>query len=247
MGRLKKHYGQHLLVSKGVLEKIAQELEIEDGDTLLEVGGGTGNLTKVLLAYSLRKLYVLEIDPQMVECLTRIGDPRLEVLQEDATKFPFCSLAGRLKFTGNLPYNVGSLIVENLVRNRECIPMGVFMLQKEVALKLTGKGSAGWLTVFLNTFYRTEYIMSVPARFFVPPPKVDSGVIKVVRKGPPPEVDTDRYKRMLTALFAMRRKTLKKKLPRDLLEKAKIDPDLRVEELTLEDFLRLYNVYEVRR
>jgi len=245
--RLKKSYGQHLLVSEGVLEKIAESLGIEENDTVIEIGGGTGNLTRVLLRFPLKKLYVLELDPEMVEKLGEIEDRRLEILPADATAFDFCSLGRGLKVVGNLPYNVGSLIIENVVRNKECVPVGVFMLQKEVALKLVGKGEIGWLTVFLKTFYDTEYLMSVPARFFIPPPKVESGVIRMVKKKVQPEVDLDRYKAFLVRIFSQRRKMLKKKLGEEVLKKAGVDPKLRVEQLSLEDFLRLYNVYEGRR
>ncbi len=247
MGRLKKSYGQHLLVSRGVLEKIAGSLDIQDKDVVVEIGGGTGNLTRVLLEYPLRKLYVLELDPEMVEKLSTIEDDRLEVIRADAGRFDLCSLGEELKLVGNLPYNVGSLIVENVVFHHNCVPVGVFMLQKEVALKLTLKSETGWLAVFLNTFYETSYLMSVPPRFFVPPPKVDSGVIRCVRKEAPPELDMKRYKGFLTKLFADRRKMLKKKIPERVLLKSGIDPRARVEELSVEDFLRLYNVYQEER
>ncbi len=244
---LKKSYGQHLLVSKGVLEKIADSLDIHEKDVAVEIGGGTGNLTKALLEHPLGKLYVLELDPEMVESLRTIEDSRLEVIRTDAGKFDLCSLGESLKVAGNLPYNVGSLIVENVVFHHRCIHLAVLMLQKEVALKLSGKGSSSWLSVFLNTFYDTKYLMSVPPRFFVPPPKVDSGVIRCVRKEAPPELDMKRYKGFLTKLFADRRKMLKKKIPERVLLKSGIDPRARVEELSVEDFLRLYNVYEEER
>ena len=244
MARLKKSYGQHLLVSHGVLNKIASELEIEEGDRVVEIGGGTGNLTRILLRYPLKKLWVIELDPEMVERLEDIKEPQLEVIKGDASAFNFCSLGESLKLVGNLPYNVGSLIVEQVVRCSRCIPLAVFMLQKEVAQKLSQEVSDSWLGVFTRTFYRVEYLMSVPARFFLPPPKVSSGVIRLIRREPPSGVDIDRYKELLTTLFSMKRKKLKKKLPETLLKKANIDPELRVEQLRLEDFLALYNVYE---
>jgi 16S rRNA (adenine1518-N6/adenine1519-N6)-dimethyltransferase len=244
MERLKKSYGQHLLLSKGVLDSIAENLEISEGDVVLEIGGGTGNLTRVLLEKPLNKLYVIELDPAMISKLKEIEDSRLNLIEGDGSRFPFCSFGETLKVVGNLPYNVGSLIVENIVKNHRCIPLGVLMLQKEVALKLCGKGEVGWLTVFFNTFYETRYLMSVPPRFFVPPPKVDSGLIKMVRRKETPDINLDDYKDFLTRIFSYRRKKLKKKLPESLLLKAGIDPNLRVEHLPLEVFLKLYNVYE---
>jgi len=245
--RLKKYYGQHLLMSEGVLRNIVRALGIAEGDRVVEIGGGTGNLTRVLLEEPLKRLYVLEVDRDMILELKKIEDERLEVIHGDARGFNFCSLGERLKLVGNLPYNVGSLIVENVVMRKGCVEMGVFMLQKEVALKLAGKGEIGWLTVFLNTFYEVEYLMSVPPRFFLPPPKVDSGVIRIRRKGEQPDVDPGRFKSFLTLLFSMRRKKLKNKLDQDKLLRAGIDPNLRVEQIPLGDFLRLYNLYEVER
>ena len=244
--RFKRSYGQHMLKSSGVLKKIVEALGVEREDTIVEIGGGTGNLTKVLLKESFGKLYVLEIDRDMVDELVKIENSRMEIIEADASRFDFCSLGESLKLVGNLPYNVGSLIIENVVFHHRCISMGVFMLQKEVALKLSGKVDTGWLTVFLKTFYDVEYLMSVPPRFFIPPPKVDSGIIKIVRKKECPQIFLKKFKTFLTTLFSMRRKKLKKKLSEELLRSAGVDPDLRVEQLSLGEFIRLYNVYEVK-
>jgi len=240
--RLKKSFGQHLLVSEGVLSKIAKELEIKEGEVVVEVGGGTGNLTRVLLRHPLRKLYTLELDEDMVEELKTIQDERLEVIKADATDFPFCSLGESLKVVGNLPYNVASLIIENTVYNKDCIPLAVYMVQKEVAEKLEGKKDTGWLSVFVRTFYDVEYLMSVPARFFVPPPKVTSAVIKLKRNEKLKVNNLKEYKEFLTRLFENRRKVLRKKIDQRLLEKAGVNPEARVEELRLEDFFKLYEL-----
>ena len=240
--RLKKSFGQHLLVSEGVLSKIAKELEIKEGEVVVEVGGGTGNLTRVLLRHPLGKLYALELDEEMVEELKKIQDERLEVIKADATEFPFCNLGESLKVVGNLPYNVASLIVENTVYNKDCIPLAVYMVQKEVAEKLEGKKDTGWLSVFVRTFYDVEYLMSVPARFFVPPPKVTSAVIKLKRNEKLEVENLKEYKEFLIRLFENRRKVLRKKIDQRLLEKAGINPEARVEELKLEDFFKLYEL-----
>ncbi len=235
------------MLSQGVLRRIAESLLLSEDDILVEIGGGTGNLTKILLEYPLEKLYVLEIDTQMVEKLKVIKNKKLKVIQADATRFRFCSLGKRLKVTGNLPYNVASLIVENTVINKDCITLGVFMLQKEVALKLAGKSKVSWLTLLLNTFYETEYLMSIPPRFFTPKPKVESGLIRIRRKYNAPALNIPEFKKFLTTLFCARRKMLKKKIPENILKKAGIDPSLRVEQISAEEIIRLYNVYEELR
>ncbi|NPA32963.1 MAG: 16S rRNA (adenine(1518)-N(6)/adenine(1519)-N(6))-dimethyltransferase RsmA [Aquificae bacterium] len=241
--RLKKSFGQHLLVSEGVLGKIADTLGIREGDVVVEIGGGTGNLTRELLRRPLSRLFVIELDRDMVERLREIGDERLEVINADATDFDFCSLGRELKLVGNLPYNVGSLIVENTVFHKDCVPLAVYMLQKEVAEKLEGKKDTGWLSVFVRTFYDVDYVMSVPPRFFVPPPRVDSAVLRLVRNEKAHIEDLGDYKRFLTRVFQNRRKALKKKLPEEVIKRAGVEPMARVEELSLEDFLALYGSY----
>ncbi|WP_461828705.1 16S rRNA (adenine(1518)-N(6)/adenine(1519)-N(6))-dimethyltransferase RsmA [Aquifex sp.] len=240
--KLKKSFGQHLLVSEGVLSKIAEELNIQEGETVVEIGGGTGNLTRVLLKHPLKKLYVIELDDEMIEHLKSISDDRLEIIKADASEFPFCELGGSLKVVGNLPYNVASLIIENTVYNKDCIPLAVYMVQKEVAEKLEGKKDTGWLSIFVRSFYDIEYVMSVPARFFIPPPKVTSAVIKL-KKNEKIKVDSLKdYKFFLTRLFENRRKVLRKKIDRSILEKAGINPNARVDELKLKDFFKLYEL-----
>jgi 16S rRNA (adenine1518-N6/adenine1519-N6)-dimethyltransferase len=243
---LKKELGQHLLVAKGVLSKIVEFISPQESDLLVEIGPGTGNLTKEVLKYPFKELHLIEIDPQMIERLREeIKDSRVFIHQADASKFDLCSLGENLKVFGNLPYNVASLIVENTVFHHRCVPVAIYMLQKEVAQKLQ-KG-AGWLSAFLQTFYSVEYLMSLPARFFMPPPKVQSGLIRLKRKKEVPELDLKEYKRFLTSLYALKRKALKNKLSESLLLEAGIDPMARVESLSVEKVLLLYNTWQKAR
>ncbi|MEJ5338798.1 MAG: 16S rRNA (adenine(1518)-N(6)/adenine(1519)-N(6))-dimethyltransferase RsmA [Aquificaceae bacterium] len=244
--RLKKHLGQHLLVAKGVLERIADFLQVEEGDVVVEIGPGTGNLTKELLKKPLKELHLLEVDPQMVGILEgNIRDSRVIIHRADATLFDLCSLGERLKVTGNLPYNVASLILENTVFHHGCIPLAVYMLQKEVAEKLQ-KGPS-WLSTFVRTFYRVEYLMSLPGRFFRPPPRVQSGLVRLLRKETIPEIDLRDYKKFLTGLYSMRRKALKNKLPEELLFQTGIDPMRRVDSLQPDEVFMLYNIQKKPR
>lgn len=186
--KLKKHLGQHLLVASGVLDRITQLIDPKDGDILVEIGPGTGNLTKKILTYPFKALHLLEIDPDMIRSLKEnIKDPRVVIHEADAVGFDFCSLGENLKVFGNLPYNVASLIVENTVFYHRCIPQAIYMLQKEVAEKIQ-KGPS-WLSTFVRTFYKVEYLMSIPSRFFYPKPKVQSGLIRLTRKEDAPKVD----------------------------------------------------------
>jgi 16S rRNA (adenine1518-N6/adenine1519-N6)-dimethyltransferase len=246
MVRLKKGLGQHLLLSEGVLEKLADLVDPGPGDTVVEIGPGTGNLTLKLLERKPKKLIALEKDPEMVKVLRKIENPALEVIEGDATRTDLCSFGQDLKVCGNLPYNVASLIIENVVFHHRCVREGVFMTQKEVALKLSGKERGSWLGAFLETFFEVTYLMSVPSRFFLPRPKVSSGVIKIKKKataegGPS---DLSKYKKFLLRLFSERKKMLRSKFGAEVLKKAGVDPSWRVHQLSPAQILRLYNVYE---
>ena len=244
--RLKKRFGQHLLVSYGVLSKIAEFAEISSADPIVEIGPGTGNLTKEILKRNPRKLYLLEIDDEMVAYLKErfkdeIQEEKVILLKADAGKSDYSLiLEAEFKVLGNLPYNRASLIVERIVYYFQKIPLAVFMVQKEVAERWMEVES--WLSVFIQTFYDIEYMMTVPPRFFVPQPKVDSAVIRVKRKPKVEAFDLKDYKAFLVELFANRRKALRSKLPSDLLERANISPLARAEELLVEDFIRLYKL-----
>jgi 16S rRNA (adenine1518-N6/adenine1519-N6)-dimethyltransferase len=242
---LKKRFGQHLLISSGILQKLVELAEIKPEETVVEIGPGTGNLTRKLLNTPLKKLYLIEIDPEMIEHLKKtIKDERVFFINDDATNFDFTSLGEKeLKLIGNLPYNVASLIIENTIMHKNIIPCAFYMVQKEVAERLISEKS--WLSVFVNTFYEVEYLMSIPPRFFIPPPKVVSAFIRLKRK----EFkdinisDLKDYKNFLIKLFSHKRKMIKHKMDRELLTKAGILEEKRVEELELRDFLSLYSVF----
>ncbi len=246
MVRPKKFLGQHFLKSKGVIEKIVNSLEISPKDTVIEIGPGTGVLTEEILKREPEKLIAIEVDGELAKLLREKFKkfPNFELINTDATKVDFCSFGKNLKLIGNLPYNVGSFIVLNTVRSKDCLNRAVYMLQKEVVERLTLKHKKpSWLGILLNTFFDTDYLMSVPARFFYPPPKVVSAVISMKPKKVQPSFNVEDYKRFLEKLFMQRRKMLKTKLPLEVLEKANIPPTKRVEQLGVEDFIRLYREF----
>lgn len=129
-----------------------------------------------------------------------IKDERVIFINADATNFDFSSLKERnLKLIGNLPYNVASLIIENTVMYKNYIPYAFYMVQKEVAERLIDEKS--WLSIFVKTFYEIKYLMSIPAKFFIPPPKVISAFIKLERKDFKKSFNLKEYKNFLTKLF----------------------------------------------
>jgi len=240
---LKKRFAQHLLIGSGILQKLVDLAEIKPKETVVEIGPGTGNLTKKLLNTPLKKLFLIEIDPEMIEHLKNIiKDERVVFINADATKFDFSLLKERnLKLIGNLPYNVASLIIENTVMHKNYIPCAFYMVQKEVAERLINEKS--WLSIFVKTFYEIKYLMSIPAKFFIPPPKVISAFIKLERKDFKESFNLKEYKNFLTKLFSQKRKMIKHKIDETYLKKSGISGEKRVEEFELKDFLSLYSVF----
>ena len=240
---LKKRFAQHLLIGSGILQKLVDLAEIKPKETVVEIGPGTGNLTKKLLNTPLKQLFLIEIDPEMIEHLKNIiKDERVVFINADATKFDFSLLKERnLKLIGNLPYNVASLIIENTVMHKNYIPCAFYMVQKEVAERLINEKS--WLSIFVKTFYEIKYLMSIPAKFFIPPPKVISAFIKLERKDFKESFNLKEYKNFLTKLFSQKRKMIKHKIDETYLKKSGISGEKRVEEFELKDFLSLYSVF----
>ncbi|MCS7150740.1 MAG: 16S rRNA (adenine(1518)-N(6)/adenine(1519)-N(6))-dimethyltransferase RsmA [Caldimicrobium sp.] len=241
--RLKKSLGQHLLISPGILAQIAKLAEIKEDDVLLEIGPGTGNLTREILKYPFKKIYLLEFDTDMIAHLREtLQDARAVIIQADATDFDYSQLhEERIKVLGNLPYNVASLIAENVIYHHRLIPLALFLVQKEVAEKwLSGKS---WLSLFIWTFYDIKYLMSIPPRFFLPPPKVTSSLLRLTLNPKTSIVDMDLYKGFLTHLYQQKRKMLKKKFPNTLLKEAGIRGEQRAEGLAIDEVLRFYHLW----
>lgn len=247
--KAKKQFGQHFLKSQDVVKKIVDEIDIKEDDIILEIGPGTGVLTEEILKRNPNKLYSVEIDKSLYPLLEEKFKEykNFELIKSDIFDVNIKSLTEdrKIKIVGNLPYNVASLIMINCVFNMEVIDFCVFMIQKEVAEKLIAKPktkSYTFLSVFMQTFFQIKYVMSVPARFFSPPPKVTSAVVKLIPDNRFNIKDIKKYKNFVSHLFTDRRKMIRSKLDQSILEKANIKPTLRAEELNIEDFVRLFEV-----
>jgi 16S rRNA (adenine1518-N6/adenine1519-N6)-dimethyltransferase len=245
----KKSFGQHFLTNELIAENIANGLIAKDAYArVLEVGPGKGFLTKYLLAKAY-ELHVVEADKDMVTYLAQ-HFPQLtpNVIAEDFLKIDFAQIFGTEPFAiiGNFPYNISSQIVFKMIEHREQIPEMVGMFQKEVAERIVstpGGKEYGVISVLLQAFYEGEYLFTVDKSNFDPPPKVQSGVIRLTRKtdqelGCPPEL----FRTVVKTAFGQRRKMLRNTM------KAMINnPDLladeffnlRPEVLSVADFVKL--------
>jgi len=246
--RAKKHLGQHFLKDETIAQKIADSLSTEKYKHILEIGPGMGVLTKYLLKKD-KIVWVVEIDRESIAYLTshylHLSERIIEAdfLKMDLkTQFKNQPLA----IIGNFPYNISTQIVFKAIENRDQIPEFSGMFQKEVAQRITGKPGNkiyGILSVLTQAFYDTEYLFTVPPSVFNPPPKVESGVIKLIRKeNYDLPVDTAFFFRVVKTAFNQRRKTLRNSLKSfGISDKLKEDVifALRPEQLSVEQFIEL--------
>lgn len=249
--RAKKSLGQHFLRDERVVQRIVDLLRTEEGDQIMEIGPGPGALTALLRPLPWKKLLLLEKDDHYAAEHAARPLPGLEVVAGDALAYPWESLEGPWKIAGNLPYNVASPLMWDIVRRTPNLARAVFMIQKEVGDRLTAKPGTrdyGALSVWIQSFVSTRKGFVIGPAAFSPPPKVDSAV--VVFEPIPEEkkpADPDALSRLIKICFQQRRKQLqgilRHALPGsftpDTLTSLGIDPAQRPETLAVEQFQKL--------
>lgn len=248
----KKALGQHFLTDLSIAEQIATTLDSYTGMPVLEIGPGMGVLTRFLLEKG-HDMKVVELDGESVEYL-RKNFPMLEgrVIAEDFLQLNLADLYGSGHFCviGNYPYNISSQIFFKVLDYRNQIDCCSGMLQKEVAERIAaGPGSKtyGILSVLLQAWYDIEYLFTVPEHVFNPPPKVKSGVIRLVRNSVTElGCDEAKFKLVVKTTFGQRRKTIRNSIKSLAIEKevALDDPIFakRPEQLSVSEFIRLTNL-----
>lgn len=246
--RAKKHLGQHFLKDEAIAAKIADSLSFEGYRNVLEIGPGMGVLTKYLLKKDII-VWVVEIDSESIEYLkTHYLHLSDRIINADFLKMDLATYfkGDPLAIIGNFPYNISSQIVFKAIEYRDYIPEFSGMFQKEVAQRITaGPGSKiyGILSVLTQAFFEVEYLFTVPPNVFNPPPRVDSGVIKLVRKkNYTLPVDVPFFFRVVKTAFNQRRKTLRNSLKSfQISDKLKEDVifALRPEQLSVDQFIKL--------
>lgn len=246
----KKFLGQHFLTDLSVADRIAATLDNYKSLPVLEVGPGMGVLTQFLLERG-HDLTVVELDTESVDYLER-NFPALNgrILGEDFLKLDLNNLYdGNFCVIGNYPYNISSQIFFKVLDHRDRITCCSGMLQKEVAERIAaGPGSKtyGILSVLLQAWYDIEYLFTVSEHVFNPPPKVKSGVIRLVRNNVTDlGCDEALFKTVVKTSFGQRRKTLRNSL-RSLAANPEILTDeifnKRPEQLSVAEFIRLTNM-----
>ncbi|MFO7867732.1 MAG: 16S rRNA (adenine(1518)-N(6)/adenine(1519)-N(6))-dimethyltransferase RsmA [Bacteroidales bacterium] len=245
--RPKKSFGQHFLRNNTVAQKIASGLDYTKCTQVLEIGPGTGKITKELLTQSCN-LKVVELDIESVNYLTTNNIiPKDAIIHDDFLKMNIATVFHGTEFNiiGNFPYNISSQIVFKVLENRTLIPQITGMFQREMARRICSeKGSKeyGIISVLTQAFYETRYNFTVHEKEFNPPPKVKSGVITLTRKKEL-FLDCDEllFITVVKTAFNQRRKTLGNSLKK-LLNGQKLHNNfgsLRPEQLDVSEFIEL--------
>tara|TARA_R110002167_G_scaffold163242_36_gene360077 strand:- start:573 stop:1439 length:867 start_codon:yes stop_codon:yes gene_type:complete len=255
--KAKKYLGQHFLKDEAIAKKIAETLSLNGGRNVIEIGPGTGVLTKYLLLRDVN-LVAMDLDSESIVYLNHSfpleqpmamqGPSTLQVVEADFLNYDLSLLFGGEPFaiTGNFPYNISTQIVFKMLEIRERVPEFSGMFQKEVAERICakeGNKTYGILSVLVQAFYHAEYLFTVSPEVFDPPPKVQSGVLRLVRnENASLACNEQLFFRVVKTAFNQRRKTMRNSLKiMELSTELREDPifNLRPEQLSVSDFIGL--------
>ena len=242
----RKRFGQHFLHDAHVLERLVEAIAPAPEDVLVEIGPGEGALTRRLLE-RVRHMEAVEIDRDLAAHLAVVFPPeRLVVHCADVLEFDFTRLPEGMRVVGNLPYNISTPLLFRLAEFATRIRDMHFMLQREVVERMVARCSTpeyGRLSVMLQTRFAMAKLFRVAPGAFRPPPKVESAVVKLVPLAAHarPQVDDSVLAQLVVRAFSARRKTLRNALGLQAADFAAldIDPGLRPENLSPEDYVRI--------
>lgn len=247
--KARKRFGQNFLHDQHTIERIIQAIKPIKDDIIVEIGPGQAALTKPLIE-KVGHIHAVEIDRDLYAYLqTQFTQQQLTLHNVDALKFNFSELSTQaFRIVGNLPYNISTPILFHLLTHKEKVQDMHFMLQKEVVERMAappGNKTYGRLSVILQYHCKVDYLFTVKPGAFTPAPAVDSAIVRLTPyKQAPVDVGSEpTFEKLVTQSFAQRRKTLRNNL-KSLLSEAdiqacNIDPNLRPEQLSLNDFALL--------
>ncbi|MCH1546936.1 MAG: 16S rRNA (adenine(1518)-N(6)/adenine(1519)-N(6))-dimethyltransferase RsmA [Flavobacteriaceae bacterium] len=248
--KAKKHLGQHFLRDDNIAIKIVQSLDKSLSNSLIEIGPGTGVLTKFLINENYN-LKLIEIDSESVNYLVSILKFDSDnILEGDFLKMKIDNIFNnQFSIIGNFPYNISTQIIFKVLENKDQVVQVIGMFQKEVAERICEKKGTkkyGILSVLTQAYYNVDYLFEVPPSVFNPPPKVKSAVIKLIRiDNISKNYNEELFYKIVKLSFQQRRKTLRNSLkifniPLNLREDAIFG--LRPEQLSVSDFINLTNL-----
>ncbi|HID44292.1 MAG TPA: 16S rRNA (adenine(1518)-N(6)/adenine(1519)-N(6))-dimethyltransferase RsmA [Chromatiaceae bacterium] len=252
--KARKRFGQNFLHDPNVIDRIVRTIQPQPEQHLVEIGPGQGAITGRLLALA-NKLDAVELDRDLVRLLDGkyASCSGFQLHSADALAFDFCQLASggeKLRIIGNLPYNISTPLLFHLLENRQCIRDMHFMLQKEVVERMVaGPGSKtyGRLSVMLQAVCKVQMLFPIGPGAFQPAPKVESAFVRLIPhdKPPFPIENPVLFAKVVTQAFSQRRKTLRNTLKglisEETMQSCGIDPSVRAEQLSVENFACLSN------
>lgn len=249
----RKSLGQHWLFDERSLEAMAAGVDLQTGDTVLEIGPGLGTLTAVLLQHG-ASITAVEYDHELATALPkRMSHNNLKVIEHDILTFDFSTLPPDFKVAANIPYYLTSNLLRTMCEAPNHFSLAALLVQKEVAERVAAApGSMSLLSVSVQYYCTVGLGPLVPAELFTPPPKVDSQILLLEYRKQPlfDDVEPTAFFRLIRAGFSERRKKLRSSLSgglqiskqdaESLLARANISPDLRAQSLSLEQWHQLY-------
>ena len=254
----KKQLGQHWLHDTVSLNAMIEAARVQAGDYVVEIGPGLGTLTQVLLDTG-AQVFAIEFDHELALSLpTRLSTTVLfSVTEADIMQFDFTTLPANYKVVANIPYYLTSGLIRILAETTNPPIQAALLVQKEVAERVAAKpGNMSVLSVTTQMYFESFTDMVVQAELFTPPPKVDSQILRLVRRPSPyfGDRDSKRLFRLVKAGYSERRKKLRSSLSGglqiskeqadELLSSAGISADLRAQNLSLDDWLKLYDTWQ---
>jgi len=248
----KKSLGQHWLEDRASLDAVVEAGLVHEHDTVLEVGPGLGTLTRVL-AEKAHKVIAVEFDENLAKDLQEnLSLPNVQIVEHDILTFDLTRMPPRYKVVANIPYYLTSNLLRTLSESHNPPKLIALLVQKEVAERICASpGEMSLLSVSVQMYYQPHLEQIVRAELFTPVPKVDSQIVQLVRRPEPMfgNLDSKKLFRIVKAGFSNRRKTLLNSLSGGLglskeeianyLQIAEINPDVRAQELRLEDWIIL--------
>jgi 16S rRNA (adenine1518-N6/adenine1519-N6)-dimethyltransferase len=248
----KKSLGQNFILDKNFTDKIARAAGDLSNFNVLEIGPGPGSLTRSILDCGAKSLTVIEKDQRCLEALSELREfygKRLIIVEGDALEIDEKIIDEKFKIIANLPYNIGTVLIFKWLKILPKIESMHLMLQKEVVERITAKPGNkhfGRLAVMVNFLCETKKVFEVSRHVFTPPPKVTSAIIEIIPRAKPlADVEFSKLEKVVAAAFNQRRKMIKSALksvfvnPQEVLESCKIAPDLRAENLSIEQFCEI--------
>ena len=261
--KFSKSLGQNFLIDGNIVRKIVSESNITKDDYVLEIGPGMGTLTEELGLHA-KKVVAIELDDSLLPILDQTLAPydNIEIVHGDILKIDLPKLieeklnGGPVKVVANLPYYVTTPIIAKLIEEGLNLESITVMVQKEVADRMASKPGSkvyGSLSVFVNFYSDPKIIVKVPKTVFMPQPKIDSSVIKLTLKKELPDIDREKFFKVVKAAFSKRRKTIinclssygfdiDKETIRQALESLNINPEERAENLSVEEFMNISKI-----